>query len=157
MSVTTCNIAIGADHRGFAHKQLLINTLEMSSYSFVWEDVGAFDEKRSDYPIFAHAVCRLLCADKAQYGILLCGSGIGMSIAANRYPGIYAGIAWNEESARAGRADDNTNVLVLPSDFIADSQLIPMVQTWLSTKFLDHHHLQRLLLIDQLLEDDKRD
>ena len=99
-------IAIGADHRGFAMKEYLKQNCIIPNYAFTWIDVGADSDTRSDYPIFAIRVAKYIQEKNAFYGILLCGTGIGMAIAANRFKGIYAGLAWNEESARLAKEDD---------------------------------------------------
>lgn len=144
-------IAIGADHHGFAQKQLLMQMVtEHNAYEVVWHDVGAFDNQRSDYPLFAQQVCALMLAKTVERGILLCGTGIGMGIMANRYCGIYAGIAWNKEVAICGRHDDNTNVLVIPSDFVASEDVEPLVRAWLGAEFLGDRYARRIAMIDHV-------
>src|SRR5262245_20565437 len=96
-------IAIGTDHRGFLLKQYLIAHCEI----FSWSDYGAHSPERTDYPLFIPPVIEALRKGTVDYGVLLCGSGIGMAIAANRYKGIYAGVVWNSEVARAAKEDDN--------------------------------------------------
>jgi len=137
-------IAIGADHRGYRQKELIKNRLE----DIPWLDVGATDARRSDYPIFAHAVCELINADSADRGILLCGSGIGMAIVANRYPGIYAGVAWQPDVAVHGRRQDDINVLVIPSDFVPSNTVLKIVKVWLDTRFGGARYQERLDMID---------
>lgn len=138
-------LAIGSDHRGFALKQHLISTLT----HYQWQDYGAYDEQRSDYPPYAFAVSKAITSGQAQRGVLICGSGIGMSIAANRVQGIYAALSWNEESARIARLHDGANVLVLPSDFVTYDQACRMVEVWLSTDFLGGRYQDRLEDIDR--------
>jgi len=99
-------IAIGADHNGFAAKKYIQQQLP----DIDWLDVGTFNEERTDYPIFAKKVSKAILNGEAQEGVLLCGTGVGMAIAANRFPGIYAGLAWNEEIARLSKEDDNVNI-----------------------------------------------
>jgi len=137
-------IAIGADHRGYRQKELLKSHLKDIS----WVDVGASNAKRSDYPIFAHAVCELLNADSVERGILLCGSGIGMAITANRYRGVYAGVAWKPELAIHGKRQDDMNVLVIPSDFVSSRAAITIVKAWLATRFAGARYQERLDMID---------
>src|SRR3989338_6098797 len=93
-------IAIGADHRGFLYKKKL-----MQLPDFTWIDKGTFDEQKTDYPLFAQAVVSSVLKKEANYGVLLCGSGIGMSIAANRHKGIYAALVWNNEIAVVAKED----------------------------------------------------
>ena len=86
--------------------------------------MGAFDEERSDYPVFAEAVSRSMLQGEAQKGVVICGSGIGMAIVANRFPGIYAGVAWNEDVGRLGKEHDNVNLLVIPTSSVFKLRLI---------------------------------
>jgi ribose 5-phosphate isomerase B len=139
-------ISIGADHRGFAIKQVLIETLQ----SVEWLDVGAHSDDASDYPVFAHRVVAAMQQKQAAAGVLLCGSGIGMSIAANRHPGIYAGLCWAPAVATVAKEHDNINLLVLPADFITAEQACAIVRAWLAAKPLGSRHQDRLTAIDGL-------
>lgn len=137
-------ISIGADHRGFALKQAL-----MAAFTHVaWTDVGAFDQQRSDYPPFACAAVDLLRAGKVDSCILLCGSGVGMSIAANRYKGVYAGLCWQPAVAKAAKEDDGINVLVLPADFVTQADACAIVQAWLNASFKGGRYQARLAALD---------
>lgn len=142
-------VAIGADHRGFVLKNMLQASLTKQD-GIAWYDVGACDDARSDYPIFAAAVCKAILEQKASCGVLLCGTGVGMSIAANRFKGIYAGLAWNEEIARLGKQDDNVNVLVIPADYVTPQCAVDMVRAWHAASFLSGRYQHRLDLIDTL-------
>ena len=140
-------IVIGADHRGFAQKKIILDFFAREQqHTFI--DVGTMNDERTDYPIYAQKAVALLQAKMADVAILLCGSGIGMAIAANRFPHILAGVAWNQEVARVARAHDNVNVLVIPSDFVADDQLIKIVEAWLYAEFLGGRYAARLEMID---------
>jgi ribose 5-phosphate isomerase B len=141
-------IAIGADHRGFRHKEYIKSFFQHHA-DIAWFDVGAFDDERSDYPVFVRPVCEAIQHNKVDLGILLCGSGIGMSIAANRYAGIYAGIAWNEDIARLGRQDDNTNVLVIPSTIVSCQEAVAIISAWLSAEFKGGRYQDRLDMLDK--------
>ncbi|MCX5922041.1 MAG: RpiB/LacA/LacB family sugar-phosphate isomerase [Candidatus Dependentiae bacterium] len=143
-------IVIGADHRGFSHKACIKERVQVADKSIEWLDVGAYNADRSDYPVFVEAVCQALLERRADFGILLCGSGVGMSIAANRFPGIYAALAWNEEVARMSRQDDNANILVLPADFVSHEQAIAMVKSWLQATFKQGRYQERLTMVDNL-------
>ena len=138
-------IAIGADHNGFLGKEHLKQQLT----DVEWLDMGTFNEERTDYPIFAKKVCEAILSGKAQQGVLLCGTGIGMAIAANRFPKIYAGLAWNEKIARLSKEDDNVNVLVLPSDFVSLEQMVAMVKAWQAAQFNEGRYAERIAMIDQ--------
>lgn len=138
-------IAIGSDHRGLDLKMYLQQVFPEHE----WLDVGAHDAQRSDYPGFAFDVCQELIEGRAERGILICGSGIGMSIAANRVRGIYAALCWNEEIARLACEHDGANVLVLPSDFITPEQAKAMVVAWLNATFRGGRYQERLERIDE--------
>ena len=138
-------ISIGSDHKGYRLKELL----KAHFTDHEWSDVGTLDDKeRVDYPIFAKKVSEDVLAKKVERGVLLCGSGIGMSIAANRFSGIFAALCWNAEVARVAREDDLANVLVLPAYFIDDKLAIKIVDVWLSAGFKGGRYQKRLEMID---------
>lgn len=141
-------ITLGTDHRGFVLKELLKKHTNIASLEIEWVDCGAYDAIRSDYPIFVDKVCAAMNSKSVDYGILLCGSGIGMSIAANRHPGIYAALVWNQEVARVSKEDDNANVLVLPADFISEVEMLAIVTAWLGATFKGGRYQERLAMID---------
>lgn len=138
-------IAIGADHRGFQHKEFIKKNMP----SIEWIDVGSFDDQRSDYPIYAHKVVALMLSGQAENGILLCGTGIGMAVTANRYKKIYAAVIWNEEVARLGKSDDNANILALPADFVSPDRSVAIIQAWLAESFKAGRYSQRINMIDE--------
>ncbi len=137
-------ISIGADHRGYDLKQVIIEHFDQ--YQFI--DAGTFSHERTDYPIFAQRVCQDILNDCSKFGILICGSGVGMSIAANRHKKIYAALCWSPEVARCAKAHDNTNVLVLPADFLDSEVAIAIISTWLETPFKGGRYEQRLSMMD---------
>lgn len=141
-------IAVGADHRGFAQKKIILDFFAREQQHMP-VDVGTMSDERTDYPIYAQKAVALLQAKMVDAAILLCGSGIGMAVAANRFPHVIAGVAWNQEVARVARAHDNVNVLVIPSDFVADDHLIRIVDAWLHAEFLGGRYAERLDLIDR--------
>jgi ribose 5-phosphate isomerase B len=141
-------IALGADHRGFAHKQYIINYFSTHpSCTFI--DVGTNCHERTDYPIYAEKLVELIVSGQVQQGILLCGSGIGMAIAANRHKGIRAGVVWNDRVAKMAKEDDNVNVLVLPSDYISHESLIPLIDSWLYAEFKGGRYAERIEMLDK--------
>lgn len=144
------NIAIGADHRGFECKAYLKQYVVGAADPIAWIDVGAFNAEYSDYPVFSQAVCQAIMRGEAERGVLICGSGVGMAIAANRYPKIYAGLAWNVDVAQVSHEHDNTNVLVLPSDFVTLEESAKIVEAWLVAKFKGGRYQERLEMIDRI-------
>lgn len=152
-------IFISSDHRGFELKAKIIELydkrpLKTKDNSVVVEiiDLGCYSTERCDYPIFAHKVAKAIQNNEADFGILICGSGVGMSITANRYAGIYAALCWNAEVAKVSHEHDNANILVLSSDFIADDQNFLIVETmldaWINKTFIGGRYLERLKMID---------
>ena len=145
-------IAIGTDHRGFAYKEQLKLLDESGDYAINWQDKGCFSAERTDYPPFGQAVAQALLNHEAHFGVLLCGSGIGMAIAANRYPSIYAGVAWNSTVAQKAREDDHVNILVIPADYITQEQLISIFEAWLLASPKPGRYADRLAMIDAMAE-----
>lgn len=143
-------IAIGSDHRGYELKEHLKAILSINDVTVTWHDCGTSSKERTDYPIYTKKVCNTIIEGKATHGILLCGSGIGMSVAANRYDGIYAGLVWNIQVAHLAKAHDNCNVLVFPTDFITKKEAEQMLHDWLCTEFLGERYEQRIKMIDAL-------
>lgn len=142
-------IAIGADHRGFKMKSYIIDNFHNAAH-IQWIDVGAFSDERSDYPVFALAACYEILKRNAHYAILLCGTGTGMAITANRFATIYAGVAWNEQIARLNKEDDNVNVLVIPADYIDMTTVLAIVNSWLQSKFKHDRYEERIAMIDAI-------
>lgn len=142
-------IAIGADHRGYDHKMVIQTGVSLETKPIEWIDVGTFSPERSDYPPFAHAVVSSLRSKQAQLGILICGTGAGMAIAANRFAHIYAGVAWDEMIARRLREEDSVNVLVIPSDFVTPAESIPIILSWLNGTFKGGRYADRIRMIDE--------
>ncbi len=144
------DIAIGADHRGYRYKMSLINRFKLEGHTINWIDVGTYDETRTDYPKYAQLVCEKIQSGEAQYGILICGTGAGMAIVANRYKGIYAAVVWNEQAATLSKQYDNVNVLVIPSDFVTEDEAHEMVRAWFSASFLEGRYQKRITMIDEM-------
>jgi len=142
---------LAADHAGFELKTILREHLIHEGYEV--EDLGAktLDED-DDYPRYAYAMAtQILGAGDDDLGILLCGSGQGMSIAANRVNGVRAALAWDERSATSAREDDNANVLVLPARFVEPTEAADIVEAWLHAKFkADPKYQRRLDELEQL-------
>lgn len=136
-------IFIGADHNGYALKEKLEQYLKRSGYDV--EDVGNQQlESGDDFPMFGARVATNVLANEGSVGILLCGSGQGVCIAANRYKGIRASLVWSESEAKSSRNDDDANVLCLPAKEVNDEkQLEKLVDIWLKTPFAAAARYQR--------------
>jgi len=142
-------IIIGSDHRGYELKE----AIKKNFSDIEWVDVGASNrEDHVDYPVYVKKLCSQI-SDVATRGVLVCGSGIGVTIHANRFPGIYAGLCWNESVAIAAREHDNINVLTLPADFLDEEKGFAIVRTWLDTPFLGGKYKKRLDMIDNRVSD----
>ncbi len=141
-------IAIGADHRGYLHKAVIQQGATLEEKRIEWVDVGTFSQERTDYPPFAAEVARLLQKKSVDCGVLLCGSGAGMAIAANRFEKIYAALVWDEVTAYRAKEEDNANILVLAADYITPEQAVLMVIAWLNAQFLDNRYEKRIEIID---------
>ena len=137
-------ISIGADHKGYLLKQALLANLKQ----YEWLDQGTNSEERTDYPLYAQQVCKDVVEGRADYGMLICWTGIGMAIAANRFKGIYAALCWSEEVTKLARSHDNANILVLPAGFIVADAGVNMVEIFIKTNFLGDRYQQRLCMID---------
>jgi ribose 5-phosphate isomerase B len=127
---------LGADHAGFELKQQLVKYLRDRHYDV--EDVGAHElDKNDDFPRYAFAVATKVLGEDDARGILVCGSGQGMAMAANRISGIRASIAWSEEVAHETRIDNDSNVLSIPARFLDTKTAEKIVETWLETPASD--------------------
>lgn len=140
-------IPIASDHAGFEMKQRLVGVLRDLGYEP--QDLGAQSATASDYPDYAHPLAQAVSNGEAKRGVLLCGSGIGMDIVANRYPHVRAGLAWNPEIAELSRRHNDTNVLVLPSRFMSEDDAVKSLRTWLQTEFEGGRHGRRVEKIDR--------
>jgi ribose 5-phosphate isomerase B len=148
--LNSIRIAVGADHRGFELKNYLVATDIIGTFTVIWHDVGTCSNERTDYPLFVPPVVKLIQDKLVDAGILVCGTGIGMAIAANRYSSLYAGVAWNAQIARAAKQDDNCMVLVLPADYITHKEAHEIIAAWLGADFKQGRYAERLALIDEL-------
>ncbi len=141
-------IAVAADHVGFALKEKVREYLK--SQGLEVEDYGTSNAERVDYPDFAEKVAAQVAAKQAEYGVLVCGTGIGMMLAANKVSGIRAVAANDTISARMAREHNNANILTLGGRMIDAATMRQIVDTWLSTPFAGGRHQQRVQKIDAL-------
>lgn len=144
-------IFIGADHRGFELKNTLLEYLQNKNIRV--EDMGNYEyDARDDNPDYAQKVAQAVLQNPSEYlGIVICGSGIGVSIGANRYKGIYCALGFTEEQVRFGREHDHINILALPSDFISEEKAKKLVDIFLGAKQNNtEKYLRRLKKIDSV-------
>ncbi|MEX0712233.1 MAG: ribose 5-phosphate isomerase B [Pirellulales bacterium] len=141
-------IAIGSDHRGFVVKQNLVDLLKRLSQEVT--DVGSYGPDSVDYPDIASVVGRMVGNGEVDRGILICGTGIGMSIAANKHPGVRAAPCHDDLSAEMSRRHNDLNVLCLSADMLGEKLIDRMVEIWLKTEFEGGRHARRVEKIAQL-------
>lgn len=127
-------IYMGADHRGFKLKEKLENWLKEKKYSV--EDMGAYElDKTDDYTLYAEKVALMVRDNLGSRGVLLCGSGVGVDVTANKFDGVRASIGKSAEQVKAGRKDDDMNVLVIASDFTKELDAKKMISAFLKTRY----------------------
>ena len=135
-------IVIGSDHRGYSAKESLKQFLGAQGHQVA--DVGTASAKSCDYPDSAFEAAKKVASGEAELGVLLCGSGIGMSIAANKVPGIRAALCHDELTTEMARRHNNANILCLPADLIGGALIQRMIEVWLRTPFEGGRHQQRI-------------
>ncbi len=139
-------VAIGADHGGFDAKEKLITYLKNKGYAVA--DMGTNSSESVDYPDFAEKVCQEILQQKADFGILICGTGIGISIAANRHVGIRAALLYNDETAALARQHNNANIAVFGGRMMSVDDMEKRLDIFLNTGFEGGRHLRRIEKID---------
>ena len=142
------SISIGSDHAGFELKKQIIDYLK--NKSFIVIDKGCFSEERADYPDFAHHTAESVITKESEFGILMCGSGNGINMTANKHKGIRAALCWTSEIAAMARQHNDANVLVLPARYITISEALKCVDVFLSEKFEGGRNQERIEKIDLL-------
>jgi ribose 5-phosphate isomerase B len=135
-------IAIGSDHAGFEYKEDLISFLEAKGLLF--HDFGTHNSESVDYPDFAHPVSQAVEQGEASFGILLCGSGNGVAITANKHQGIRAALCWGEEIAKLAREHNNANIICIPARFVREGDAEKMVEIFLKTPYEGGRHERRV-------------
>ncbi|MCD6374310.1 MAG: ribose 5-phosphate isomerase B [Caldisericaceae bacterium] len=141
-------LAIGADHAGYVLKEQIKEYLKSKDIDF--KDVGTFKIESCDYPEFAYKVGQAVANGEADLGILICGTGIGMSITANKIKGIRAALVHDEQTAKLSRQHNNANVLCMGGRILSEDLAKKIVDVWLNTSFEGGRHEKRLKLITQL-------
>jgi len=141
-------IALGADHAGFRAKENIKKYLEGAGYGV--DDIGTYSEESVDYPDFARAVGERVAAGKDPFGILVCGTGIGVSIAANKVEGIRAALAHDSLTARRAREHNDANVLALGGKVVGEDEAIAIVQEFLNAQFAGGRHQRRVEKINEM-------
>ncbi len=141
-------VALASDHAGFAEKERLKSLLKELNLDV--EDLGAVSEESVDYPDYARKVGEMVARGDAEQGLLVCGSGTGMAIAANKVPGVRAAVAWNEETARLARQHNDANVLSIGARVTAPDEIEKIVRAWFGNHFDGGRHAARVEKIKQI-------
>ena len=139
-------IPIASDHAGIELRARLAERLAALGYEV--EDLGTNAPGSCDYPDYAHPVAERVARGAARRGVLLCGTGLGMSYAANRHAGVRAAVAWTPEVASLARQHNDANVLALPARFVSDDEGVRILETWLATPFEGGRHERRVAKIE---------
>ena len=140
-------IIIGSDHGGFSLKSFLIEHLSKMGYQI--EDVGCHNAQSIHYPVIAKKVASRISSGEAERGILICGTGIGMSIAANRFKNVRATLCHDHFDARMSREHNDSNILVLGGRTTGEEVALDILNTWLDIEFAGGRHLERINMFDQ--------
>ena len=139
-------IAIGADHGGFALKEKII---EIIGKEYPLEDCGTFSIESVDYPDIAYAVAKKVASGEADCGILICRTGVGMSIVANKVKGIRCALCYNEKVGKLCKEHNNANMIALPADMITAEEAIQIIHYWMNAKFEGGRHEKRVNKIEE--------
>lgn len=142
LQITTMNIAIASDHAGVQYKKELVDYMTHLGYQV--QDLGPYTEDSVDYPDFAHRLADTVLSKKADLGIILCGTGNGVAMAANKHQGIRAGLSWNKEVAALVRQHNDANILAVPARFVSVEEAKEIVKTYLETPFEGGRHQRRV-------------
>lgn len=135
-------LAIGADHAGFEYKTMLIEMLKAAGWQV--EDKGTYSADSTDYPDYAHPVANMVEGGTAAAGVLICGSGNGICMTANKHKGIRAALCWNVELAELARQHNNANVICIPARFVSEELAKQMTEKFLATDFEGGRHEKRV-------------
>lgn len=142
-------IPIATDHGGFRMKEYLKNKLIALGYRV--NDMGTYSEDSVDYPDFIHPLAKAVNSGEYDMGIILCGSGNGAQMTANKYPHIRAGLCWTDEQAKLARQHNNANIISIPGRFVDEKMAIEMILTFLNTDFEGGRHQRRVEKISKTL------
>jgi ribose 5-phosphate isomerase B len=139
-------ILIASDHAGFELKEKLERALNALGYEV--EDLGTDSTESTDYADYAHPLAQRVSDGEVKRGVLLCGTGLGMSYTANRHPHVRAAVAWNPEIAKLAREHNDANILVVPARFVSEQLGVDILKTWLDTPFEGGRHSRRVEKIE---------
>jgi len=145
-------IALGADHAGYEEKEKIKKTLDELGVEY--DDMGTASNDSVDYPDFARKVAEAVSRGEYEQGLLVCGSGTGMAIAANKVPGVRAAVAWNEESASLARRHNDANVLSIGARMTPEGEIPKILKAWFASDFEGGRHAGRVQKISEIEKED---
>ena len=141
-------IALASDHAGYAEKERLKGLL--SDLGIDFDDLGTMSEESVDYPDYARRVAEQVAHGQVEQGLLVCGSGTGMAMTANKFPGVRAAVAWSEETARLARQHNDANVLAIGARTTPPAEIPKIVRAWFATEFEGGRHAARVEKISEV-------
>lgn len=147
-------IGIGSDHRGYELKEEIKRYL--NEVGIEYKDYGTHSKDITHYPIIAADTARGIQDKEIDMAILICGSGIGMSIAANKFKGIRCALCHSEEDAKSAKEHSNANIIALPADSIDKNEAIRAIRIWLGSAFLNGRYLERIKMLEQIEKDNMK-
>jgi len=147
--MTQNTIAIGSDHAGFECKEYLKEVIKSSDWGFAMVDVGTYSADSVDYPDFAHQAAKKVAEKEVQFGVVICGSGNGVCMAANKHANIRAALCWTPEIASLARLHNDANVLCIPARYVSHEIAKEMLHVFLTTAFEGGRHSRRIEKINQ--------
>ncbi len=136
-------IALGADHAGFEYKEVLGKLISDSDWGYSLADVGTYSSESVDYPDFAHQVAQKVSNGEAVFGVVICGSGNGVCMTANKHKGVRAALCWSSEIAALARQHNNANILCIPARFVTVDDAKKMLKIFINTAFEGGRHVKR--------------
>ena len=141
-------IALGSDHGGYILKEEIKKYLDEKQIPY--KDFGTSTPERTDYPVFAEAVAKSIQSNECDKGILICTTGIGMAMAANKFKGIRAAVCLNEANAKQAKEHSDINVLALSAEELSITKVVPIIRMWMASEFLGGRYLERLQMIEEI-------
>ncbi len=141
-------IALGSDHGGYKLKEEVKKYLD--EIGIKYKDFGPFNDERTDYPIYAEKVSKSVQSKECTSGILICKTGFGMTIVANKFKGIRCAPCYDEETAKQAKEHSNLNILALPASYVSVSKAIAIIRTWIASEFLGGRYSERLQMIENI-------
>lgn len=141
-------IALGADHGGYKLKEEIKKYFD--EIGIEYKDFGTYNEERTDYPVYAEQVAKSIQKKECSSGILICKTGFGMTIVANKFKGIRCAPCYDEETAKQAKEHSNINILSLPASYLTVSKAISIIRIWIASEFLKGRYSDRLQMIEEI-------